>query len=441
MRRAASRWTALLVLLVVGAGATPAMALDPTEPVEAAAAASAPMTAPGVDPMRAQEYWLDAYGVRQAWQSTRGKGVRIAVIDTGIGRAPEFDGAVVGGTDVSGVGSPDGRTPVGAVDGNHGSWVASLAASRGLANETGMIGVAPEADLLAVSVGFGTTSAVPFATQVADGIRWSVDNGADVINLSFTTNTLDWDTSWDDAFQYAFDHDVVVVVAAGNRGAGTARVGAPATIPGVLSVAGVDPTGTASVEASTQGITIGVAAPSEKLLGVSADGQVVTWNGTSGAAPIVSGIVALVRAAHPDLDAANVINRVISTARLPAGVRTAPDALYGYGLVDAAAAVSGSVPAVSANPMGDLAEWIRVHRRAQDAPVPVPTAGEVNLPALPPADTVTRPVSPLLPTVDTLMYGSLPLLGVTAAAILVSLGVTAAVRRIRMARAERARSR
>ncbi|MEV7692679.1 S8 family serine peptidase [Microbacterium sp. NPDC089189] len=417
------------------------MALDRTGPVDAGAAASVPMTAPGVDPMRAQEYWLDAYGVRQAWQSTRGKGVRIAVIDTGIGRAPEFDGAVVGGTDVSGVGSPDGRTPVGAVDGNHGSWVASLAASRGLANETGMIGVAPEADLLAVSVGFGTTSAVPFATQVAEGIRWSVDNGADVINLSFTTNTLDWDTSWDEAFQYAFDHDVVVVVAAGNRGAGTARVGAPATIPGVLSVAGVDPTGTASVEASTQGITIGVAAPSEKLLGVSADGQVVTWNGTSGAAPIVSGIVALVRAAHPELDAANVINRVISTARLPAGVRTAPDALYGYGLVDAAAAVSGNVTAVSANPMGDLAEWIRVHRRAQDVPAPVPTAGEVSLPALPPADTVTRPVSPLLPTVDTLMYGSLPLLGVTAAAILMSLGVTAAVRRIRMARAERARSR
>nr|WP_235038125.1 S8 family serine peptidase [Microbacterium sp. 18062] len=397
--------------------------------------------APGVDPVRAQEYWLDAYGVRQAWQTTRGEGVRIAIIDTGVGRAPEFDGAVVGGTDVSGQGTPDGRTPVGVVDANHGSWVASLAASRGLPDETGMIGVAPEAELLSVSVGFGTTSQVPFATQVADAIRWSVDNGADVINLSFTTNTLDWDRSWDDAFGYAFDHDVVVVVAAGNRGTGTARVGAPATIPGVLSVAGVDPSGVASLEASTQGITIGVAAPSEDLLGVSADGQVVFWNGTSGAAPIVAGIAALVRAAHPELDAANVINRIISTADPPAGAGSLPDALYGYGLVDAAAAVSASVAAVTANPMGDLKEWIRVHRRAQDDPVPDPTSSEVVIPDLPLSNEAGAPASPLLPTVDTLLYGSLPLLGGTVAAILISLGVSAAVRRIRLTRSDRAPSR
>src|SRR6185312_3804783 len=133
------------------------------------------------------------------------------------------------------------------------------------------IGVAPEAQLLSVSVGFGSSATVPFAEQIAEAIRWSVDNGADVINLSLTTNTPDWDASWDSAFLYAFDHDVVVIVAAGNRGSGTSRVGAPATIPGVLTVAGVDPNGKASVEASTQGITLGVSAPSEQLLGVSAD--------------------------------------------------------------------------------------------------------------------------------------------------------------------------
>ncbi|GAA1993188.1 hypothetical protein GCM10009777_30940 [Microbacterium pumilum] len=270
---------ALLVggILAAGGG-TQALAATPPEPT------------PEKDPIRSAEYWLDDYGIEKAWETTRGAGVRIAIIDTGVGRGPvEFTAAVVGGTDVSGVGSDDGRTPIGAVDANHGSWVASLAAGRGTGPDAGMIGVAPEAGLLSVSVGFGASATRPFTEQIAEAILWSVDNGADVINLSLTTNTPDWDESWDQAFLYAFDHDVVVVVAAGNRGSGTTRVGAPATIPGVLTVAGLDPEGRASVEASTQGITIGVSAPSEKLVGVSADGSLVLWNGTSGAAPIVPG--------------------------------------------------------------------------------------------------------------------------------------------------------
>ncbi|WP_460775032.1 S8 family peptidase [Microbacterium sp. GXF7504] len=409
---------------VVAAG----IALGVLAPTSALAAT--PDTTP--EPVRSQEYWLDEYGIREAWATTRGQGVRIAIIDTGIGRAPAFDGAVVAGTDVSGEGSADGRTPVGVVDANHGSWVASLAAARDLPG--GMIGVAPEAELLSVSVGFGSSTTVPIATQVAQAIRWSVDNGADVINLSFTTNTLEWDPSWDEAFLYAFDHDVVVVVAAGNRGSGTSRVGAPATIPGVLTVAGVDPEGRASVNASTQGITIGVAAPSEELLGVSADGQLVVWNGTSGAAPIVAGIAALVRAAEPDLDAANVINRIIRTAKPPASARDLPNPLYGYGLVDAAAAVGADVALVTSNPLGDLREWIRVHRRAAGTPAPDDVSAPVEVPPLPEADRPSADGSPLLPTEQTLLYGSLPLLVVTVAAIMVTLGVTAAVRRVRSVR-------
>ncbi|MFK4806337.1 S8 family serine peptidase [Microbacterium sp. ZW CA_36] len=386
------------------------------------------------DPIRAAEYWLDDYGVEKAWETTRGAGVKIAIIDTGIGRGPvEFDGAVAGGTDVSGVGSSDGRTPLGAVDADHGSWVASLAAGRGTGPATGMIGVAPEAQLLSVSVAFGSSAQRPFADQIADAIRWSVDNGADVINMSLTTNVPDWPESWDDAFLYAFDHDVVVVVAAGNRGSGTTRVGAPATIPGVLTVGGVDRSGKASVDASTQGITIGVSAPSEELVGVSADSTLVSWDGTSGAAPIVAGIAALVRAAHPDLDAANVINRIVKTARPAAGATAVPDVLYGYGLVDAAAAVTAGLPTVTANPMGSLEDWVRLYRRAPVAPMPEEPAPSVEVPALPDADAATRVSSPLLPDRDTVVYGSLPLLLVTATAILVALGVTAAVRRIRLA--------
>lgn len=395
-----------------------------------------------VDPVRAAEYWLDDYGITEAWKTTKGEGATIAVIDTGIGQGgDELDGAVVGGTDVSGSGAPDGRTPVGALDRNHGTLVGSIAAARGTGkkNKKGLIGVAPKADLLSISVGFGASAAVPFVDQVPEAIRWAVDNGADVINMSWTTNTLSWDESWDDAFLYAFDHDVVVVVAAGNRGSGTESVGAPATIPGVLVVGGVDQDKKISKDASTRGITIGVTAPSEDLLGLTPDGGTVSWDGTSGAAPIVAGIAALVRSAHPDLDANNVINRIVATTRGVDGVDL-PDSDYGYGLVDAERAVERDVPLVDENPLAetDLREWIHVHRRADSEPEDdQPEVGDVEIPPLPPAEAPTEAGSPWLPSPESLREGTLPIVSLTGAGILLALGLVAVVRRTRSVRSAR----
>lgn len=365
----------------------------------------APAQAAPTDAVRDREYWLDDYGIRDAWSVTRGAGVTIAIIDTGVANgSPELAGVVVGGTDVSGIGSSDGRTPIGD-NSSHGTLVASLAAGRGTGTNSGVIGSAPEASLLAISMGFGQGTRDSDA-QIADAVIWAVDNGADVINMSLTRNTLDWPESWDEAFLYAAEHDVVVVAAAGNRGSGTVEVGAPATMPGVLTVGGVDQNGSASWDASSQGITIGVAAPSERLVGVNQDGRYVTWAGTSGATPIVAGIVALVRAAHPDLDAANVINRVIATARDtgPAG----PDFTYGFGYVDALAAVTAAVPAVSENPMGDLAEWVVINRRAEATPTPVAPVDPD--PAPEPEAGVADPTGTLLPSLVTLQLVGPPTL-------------------------------
>ncbi|HEX3679973.1 MAG TPA: S8 family serine peptidase [Galbitalea sp.] len=372
------------------------------------------------DTIRSGEYWLSQYGISSAWATTEGKGITIAVIDTGVdGTVADLAGAVSGGTDFSGQGAANGERPVGDADErNHGTMVASLAAGRGTAGGDGLIGVAPQAKILSISIGFGA-AVTNSDDQIAEAVTWAVNHGANIINMSLTRNTLAWPETWDKAFLYAMQHNVVIVAAAGNRGSGTTEVGAPATMPGVLTVAGVDRNEKASVDASAQGITIGVSAPSEQLLGAIPGGQYVEWEGTSGSTPIVSGVVALVMASHPGITAANAINRVISTAT-DAGAKGV-DPIYGYGLVNAAAAVRNTVPSVKANPMGSLAAWIHLNRRAE--PTATPTTPPTSRSTAAPTAAQGSPENPLgilYPTPTQLRNVGLPL-GLILAFVLAAL--------------------
>jgi type VII secretion-associated serine protease mycosin len=313
------------------------------------------------DPVRDRQYWLSDYGFTKAWALSQGQGVKVAIIDTGIDAShPALEGAVVGGTDVSGLGSSDGLTPVGQ-NSYHGTMVASLIAGRGNPEDdaAGVLGTAPKAQLLSVSMAFGVDG-VDTDSQVAEGIIWAVNNGARVINLSLTRNSVSWPESWDEAFLYAFEKDVVIVAAVGNRLDGTEQVSAPATIPGVIAVAGVDINANASELSSISGFTIGVTAPAEDLVAAYPGGEYRIWSGTSGAAPIVSGMVALIRSLYPEMDAANVVNRVIQSA-LKDGFESY-SSTYGYGLIDAEAALKMELGDVSENPLGSLSEWIRLYR-------------------------------------------------------------------------------
>lgn len=420
--RAWGRWSGAAAIAII-AGATLSSTVVVAEPAHA-------------DQIRDMQYWLSDYGFDDAWLTSKGAGVTVAVIDTGIdGSVAELKGAIVGGMDASGIGSPNGQTPIGDNE-QHGTMVASLLAGRGRGPVpgSGVIGVAPEAELLAASVAFGSNSGSTISNdeQIATAVRWAVDNGADVINMSLTRNTPDWPQSWDDAFLYAFENDVVVVAAAGNRGAGTTAVGAPATIPGVLTVAGVDRNGEASFDASSQGITISVAAPSEDLVGVVPGGGYARWDGTSGAAPIVSGLVALVRSAYPDLNAAEVINRVIATAD-PHG-HTVPSPIYGNGLIDAAAAMDDEVPAATSNPTTLLKDWIHLHRRAAVAPSEeVPSEQETFVakpdPPLPERDTLALMFSGGFSTTS-LAVPLMVLAGFVILVVLMGIGATRHFRRI-----------
>ena len=344
--------------------------------------------AASADPVRDRQYWLNDYGFTKAWERSRGEGIKVAVIDTGIDAShPALQGAVVGGTDVSGLGTPDGLTPVGQ-NNYHGTMVASLIAGRGNAEDAsaGLLGTAPKSELLSVSMAFGVEG-VDTDSQIAEGIIWAVDNGAKVINLSLTRNSVSWPESWDQAFLYAFENDVVIVAAVGNRIDGTEQVSAPATIPGVIAVAGVDIDANASELSSTSGFTIGVTAPSEDLVAAYPGGEYRIWSGTSGAAPIVSGMVALIRSLNPEMDAANVVNRVIQSATKD-GFENYSSA-YGYGLIDAEAALRIELPEVNENPLGSLSEWIRLYRK--QAPLES-NPGEIVTPFDTPVTQIVVPV-------------------------------------------------
>lgn len=377
------------------------------------------------DQWRDEQYWLDEYGFTQAWETTQGEGVIVGVIDTGIdGSHQDLKAQVIGGHDPSGTGETNGTTPMGP-DPNHGTMVASLIAGHGHGDlpdiepeetekpeddeskdgedddadeekppepprerepfETygvdGVLGTAPKAKLLSVSVNLDDSAAEvpPVDDQIAQGMKWLVDQGADVINISLASSAQDWPTSWDDAFLYAEEHDVVVVVAAGNRATGSNIVGAPATIPGVLTVAGLNRDGQASWEASTEGITIGVAAPANPLVGALPNNQYMRWSGTSGAAPLVSGLAALIRAQYPTMPAHQVIQRILVTTTDPG--EEGKDNLYGHGIIDANAAVTADVPEVENNPMGSIAQWITLHRRAEIGETETDTQREVAGPA------------------------------------------------------------
>ena len=306
----------------------------------------------------ADNWWIQSYGFDQT--QLDGTGVTIAVIDTGIDSShPDLRGTVIDGVDFSAVGVPNGTSGVGS-SAFHGTMVASLIAGQG-STGSGVIGVAPKASLLAISIGLG----VPGSNtddQIAQAVRWAVAHDADIINLSLTRNSQTWPRSWDEAFSYAFENDVLVVAAAGNRSDKSSRPSAPATIPGVVSVGGVTKT-QEPAEASTTGLGVAVSAPAEDLLGAYPGEGYRIWDGSSAAAPLVSGLLALMKQADPKASANDLIERLLTSAT-DLG-EPGFDANYGHGVIDPVAALSSTATA-SENPLGSLENWITQYRSAVD---------------------------------------------------------------------------
>lgn len=322
--------TVLLAAAACAALAVPALAVAPAAPAWAQGGCgptgeAAPERAPW--PPRQ----LDMPTVRPL---SRGQGVVVAVIDSGVSPDhPVLRDRVLPGTDF-GLPARSGHCDQ---DG-HGTMVAGIIAGR---DDTGgtFTGIAPAARVLPVRVleESGTSTAEDLPARVAQGIRWAVENGADVINLSLETLPT---RELADAVLFAVERDVVLVAAAGNvTDDEEAESAYPAAYQEVLAVAGVDADG-AHVDTSVRGDYIAVAAPGADIAGPAPQGdgyRRLPGGGTSFAAAYVSGVVALVRSHHPDLSAAEVMRRVMLTADHPPSGRNDQ---VGYGMVNPYRAVS-----------------------------------------------------------------------------------------------------
>ncbi|WP_393061267.1 type VII secretion-associated serine protease mycosin [Streptomyces sp. LN549] len=271
----------------------------------------------------------------ELWQDTRGKGVRVAVIDTGVDDTnPQLRGAV----DASaGIDYTDGGGSDGTVDEvGHGTKVAGIIAARPRGG-TGFVGLAPEATVIPIRQNDGRHNGRDSAMAAA--IDHAIAHGAQVINISQdTTRPLADDSLLGRAVARAIAEDVVIVAAAGNDGMdGRRRSTYPAAFDGVLAVAASD-RNNERAPFSQAGDFVGIAAPGVDIVStVPGNGQ-CTDNGTSFSAPYVAGVVALMRAKYPDWTAAQVIARIEQTAERSVNGR---DAFIGWGVVDPVRALSG----------------------------------------------------------------------------------------------------
>ncbi|MGX6603887.1 type VII secretion-associated serine protease mycosin [Micromonosporaceae bacterium Da 78-11] len=294
------------------------------------------------DSVREEQWHLTTLDLADAWTYADGTGVTVAVIDSGVdANHPDLQGQVLPGLDLV---DDDGDGDTDLV--GHGTTVSAIIAGRN-DDHAGVVGIAPKAKILPVRV-LDQQNRYDDAIVVAKGVRWAVDHGARVINLSLGGNGSS--AALAAALDYAFAKDVVVVACTGNVSASsTSGVWYPAREPGVIAVAGMEKAGDVLWSGSITGAETVVTAPATQLVGARAGGTYWRVQGTSFASPMVAGTAALIRSRWPTMPAGEVINRIIRTAK----DRGAPgrDDTFGYGLVDPTGALTAEVPAVYENPL------------------------------------------------------------------------------------------
>jgi hypothetical protein len=348
------------------------------------------------DTVRNQEWWLASLHVTKAWLSSRGTGIKVAVLDTGVDPTqPDLAGSVITGRDYT----ASGRTAGGPFWGAHGTAVASIIAGHGHGphHADGIIGVAPQARILSVRVTLenkdpllaNSTVATALPQAIARGIGYAVRHGAQVIELPLDpaaqagATTPGGSPAERAAVEAALRKGVVLVAPSGDNGAGSDTVNYPAAYPGVISVG-----------AFSQGFVKAPFTNHQPYATLTAAGNgVVAANGptgyaklksTSAASAVVAGIAALIRSQFPTFTPAQVELALTSSTAFhhPGGHKDGS----GFGTADAAAALLAAAkinatPASSAsagtagNPTPPAAPAVKVHTKSLWQAVRIPVLG------------------------------------------------------------------
>ncbi|MFV2021201.1 type VII secretion-associated serine protease mycosin [Micromonospora sp. LOL_023] len=367
-----------VVVVAAAAAGVPAMAAAPALPDPGDNCLRPP------ESMETGKPWAQSWlGADRVWPLTRGAGITVAVVDTGVAAdSPQLRGRVLPGVDLTSPGRPRADSDCF----GHGTFIAGIISAAPV-DGTGFHGVAPDARILPVRVANSMDDGT--ARLFAQGIRTAVDAGADIVNISASTTAPE--QSLVAAIEYAEQRDVLVVAAAANSAGQGTQVAYPAALPTVLAVGAIDSTGTLAAFSQT-GAHLGLTAPGVEVVSVGPGGP-GHWrgSGTSYAVPFVAGVAALVRAYRPDLSAAEVRHRLLATADHPAVAL--PDSGYGWGVVNSAAAVSATLAEEST---GSL----------------VAPAVDARHPDLPPPDPVGPTMAALAAGLSVVLVGLVALLNV-----------------------------
>jgi subtilisin family serine protease len=388
------------------------------------ACAPSAVATPG-DPY-APQYYFDQWHVHHLWSlGADGHGVSIAEIDTGVDASlGVFAGRVVPGTDFGRLGG-DGETDRDRDAYGHGTAMASIMVGR--PGQFRIQGLAPAATLIPIAIPLTGTTDEQSNDELPQAIRWAADHGAKVISMSLggvrrpAQNRTACPDDEQQAIFYALRKGAILFAASGNRGANDDAVEEPGVCLGVVSVGAVDKNGTvASFSSRHRYLTM--SAPGVNIASIGPGGAPFSGDGTSQATAIASAVAALVWSKYPALTATQVVARILATLDR----RTAaPDPSYGYGILNAAGAVTADVPTSAPDPVAALARPFMNAHIAQSRQVKPPAPIVHN--ATPPG-SYTVGSSPRLYEPRVLVAAGVAAVGLVA---LVALAIGGAVSRRR----------